>query len=462
MTDENSWIDDVIKKHRKELKDLQKSKNSFIEDSPNINYNQKFQTVNVNKSNNIQSTPFTFDHNTIVTDIPLSVQKTNNDNSLEEKLIRKKEKIKRLKNEIVHLKKENEELKQKESIINRQEDNKGGFEEEQYKNIIKELNNKISLLSNENGIKDKRIYQLESLKNKEIEMMNKKIKDFERIIDENSNNYINERKALTNEMEEYQNKLNEADKYIEIVNFFIQKIDNIFNVESRNIYDINELQNKFVDIENFIIKHTLGQQENNITNNSEVNNIEDKFLNDNSISNNLEQNNIDNNINTNLKVPHFQNKYLEEGFASNINNNSFQNELENNNSNTSDFKTLEERICKIESELKKKKTMQPTNHIRRNNSGTKNIGMKLTTNINTKTVRSKSSNKIPKPETKKVKKVKKTKKVPTKTNSYKTDNDNSKTDSNQMSTISNLNHNAYASATTTKRKKPQTAKIKKK
>ena len=42
MTDENSWIDDVIQKHRKELKDLQKSKNSFIEDSPNINYSVIF------------------------------------------------------------------------------------------------------------------------------------------------------------------------------------------------------------------------------------------------------------------------------------------------------------------------------------------------------------------------------------------------------------------------------------
>ena len=46
-------------------------------------------------------------------------------------------------------------------------------------------------------------------------------------------------------------------------------------------------------------------------------------------------------------------------------------------------------------------------------------------------------------------------------NSYKADNDNSKTDSNQMSIISNLNHNAYSSATT-KRNKPQTAKSKKK
>ena len=70
--------------------------------------------------------------------------------------------------------------------------------------------------------------------------------------------------------------------------------------------------------------------------------------------------------------------------------------------------------------------------------------MKLTTNV--KNIRSKSSNKIPKPETKKAKKAKKV------NNSYKADNDNSKTDSNQMSIISNLNHNAYSSATTKRNK----------
>ena len=58
-------------------------------------------------------------------------------------------------------------------------------------------------------------------------------------------------------------------------------------------------------------------------------------------------------------------------FASNTNNDSFQEGFENNN-NTSDLKTLEERICKIETELKKKKTKPAISHIRRNNSGTKN------------------------------------------------------------------------------------------
>ena len=272
--------------------------------------------------------------------------------------------------------------------------------------------------------------------------MNRKIKDFEVIIDENANNYINERKGLTEKIEEYQNKLNKTGRYIEMINTFINKIDTIFNVESKNVYDINELQQKLSELENFILKQT--------TNNS-VNNIEDNLLNDNSLSNNLEQNNIMN-TNTNLKMPHFQNKYLEEGFASNTNNDSFQEGFENNN-NTSDLKTLEERICKIETELKKKKTKPAISHIRRNNSGTKNLEMKLTTNV--KNIRSKSSNKIPKPETKKVKKAKKV------NNSYKADNDNSKTDSNQMSIISNLNHNAYSSATT-KPNKPQTAKSKKK
>ena len=271
--------------------------------------------------------------------------------------------------------------------------------------------------------------------------MNRKIKDFEVIIDENANNYINERKGLTEKIEEYQNKLNKTGRYIEMINTFINKIDTIFNVESKNVYDINELQQKLSELENFILKQT--------TNNS-VNNIEDNLLNDNSLSNNLEQNNIMN-TNTNLKMPHFQNKYLEEGFASNTNNDSFQEGFENNN-NTSDLKTLEERICKIETELKKKKTKPAISHIRRNNSGTKNLEMKLTTNV--KNIRSKSSNKIPKPETKKAKKAKKV------NNSYKADNDNSKTDSNQMSIISNLNHNAYSSATT-KRNKPQTAKSKK-
>ena len=207
MSNDNSWIDDVIKKHRKELKELQRSKNT-IEDTTNINYSQNFQTVNVNKSNNIENSPFKYEHRTITTDIPLSVPIKNDDNNLKEKLIKKKEKIHRLKNEIEQLKRENEELKRKESLI-QQKENKENNDEEQYKNIIKELNNKINLLTNENAIKEKRIYQLESLKNQEIEMMNKKIKDFEVIIDENSNNYINERKSLTAQIEEYQNKLNE-------------------------------------------------------------------------------------------------------------------------------------------------------------------------------------------------------------------------------------------------------------
>ena len=419
MSNDNSWIDDVIKKHRKELKELQNSKNT-IEDSHAINYSQNFHTVNVNQCS--------YEHHTITADLPSK----NEDDILQTKLIKKKEKIIRLKNEIEQLKKENEELKK----------NANNSEEEQYKSIIIELNNKISLLTNENSIKEKRIYQLESLKNQEIEKMNRKIKDFEVIIDENANNYINERKGLTEKIEEYQNKLNKTGRYIEMINTFINKIDTIFNVESKNVYDINELQQKLSELENFILKQT--------TNNS-VNNIEDNLLNDNSLSNNLEQNNIMN-TNTNLKMPHFQNKYLEEGFASNTNNDSFQEGFENNN-NTSDLKTLEERICKIETELKKKKTKPAISHIRRKNSGTKNLEMKLTTNV--KNIRSKSSNKIPKPETKKVKKAKKV------NNSYKADNDNSKTDSNQMSIISNLNHNAYSSATT-KRNKPQTAKSKKK
>ena len=159
MSNDNSWIDDVIKKHRKELKELQNSKNT-IEDSHTINYSQNFHTLNVNQCS--------YKHHTITADLPSK----NEDDILQTKLIKKKEKIIRLKNEIEQLKKENEELKK----------NANNSEEEQYKSIITELNNKISLLTNENSIKEKRIYQLESLKNQEIEKMNRKIKDFEAII----------------------------------------------------------------------------------------------------------------------------------------------------------------------------------------------------------------------------------------------------------------------------------------
>ena len=80
MSNDNSWIDNVIKKHRKELKELQNSKNT-IEDSHAINYSQNFHTVNVNQCS--------YEHHTITADLPSK----NEDDILQTKLIKKKEKI---------------------------------------------------------------------------------------------------------------------------------------------------------------------------------------------------------------------------------------------------------------------------------------------------------------------------------------------------------------------------------
>lgn len=447
MSDENSWIDDVIKQHKKQLDQLKKSKNCSEDKNT---YNTLFQTINKNPS--INHSPIKYESKTISTstNLPLSFQSQTTEDKLKEKLQSKKIKIKNLKLDIQKLKEENDELKQK----NNELENKLNFDMNAYQNnnqeslncMLDELHNKINNLETENQQKDKKIFQLETLKHQEIELMNQKIKDFEIIIDENSNNFIIERNNLTKQIENYHQKIIESDKYIEAVNFFIKKIDNIFNIESHAIYDIKELQNKLVEIENFIQKKLTSKENQNISNSSEINNIEDKFLNENSITNNEN--------NPSLVVPHFQNKYLEEGFASNTNNNSNQSlQEELLNDKETNYKTLEERVFKLENELRKKKNIE-----KRNNSGTKNFQTKVT-NTNPKTIRSKSSTKIPmvRNETKKSKKIKKNKKV---INHLQKENDNSKCDSNQMSTISNINHNTYSTYTVKKKKQPST-KIKK-
>ena len=447
MSDENSWIDDVIKQHKKQLDQLKKSKNCSEDKNT---YSTIFQTINKNPS--ISNSPIKYESKTISTstNLPLSIQTQSTEDKLRDKLQAKKLKIKNLKLDIQKLKEENDELKQKNNELENKLDSDMNVyqnnNQESLNSMLDELHKKINNLEIENQKKDKKIFQLETLKNQEIELMNQKIKDFEIIIDENSNNFITERSNLTKQIEDYQQKIMESDKYVEVVNFFIQKIDNIFNIESRAIYDIKELQNKFVEIENFILKKVTSKDNQNISKNSEINNIEDKFLNENSITNNEN--------NQNLRVPHFQNKFLEEGFASNTNNNSNQSLQEDLlNDKETDYKTLEERVFKLENELRKKK-----NTVKRNNSGTKNFQTKLT-NTNPKTIRSKSSTKIPmvRNETKKIKKIKKNKKG---INHLQKDNDNSKCDSNQMSTISNINHNTYSTYTVKKKKQPST-KIKK-
>ena len=96
-----------------------------------------------------------------------------------------------------------------------------------------------------------------------MDLLNQKIKNFE-IIDENSNNYINENKMLKIQIKNNELKLEECGKYIEIVNIFINKIDFLFGIQSKKILNIQELQNKFIEIEKLI---------QNILNNNNVHKI---------------------------------------------------------------------------------------------------------------------------------------------------------------------------------------------
>ena len=213
---------------------------------------------------------------------------------------------------------------------------------------------------------EKKIKQLENIKNKEIELMNQKIKNFEIIIDENSQNYINEIKMLKLQIQNNNLKLDENNKYTEIVNSFINKIDYIFGLQSKQIFDVQELQNKFIEIENII---------QNLLNNQNINSINNN-INNKHINNNFEEVEKDNNKNINnenlkeeteenkdnyeeLKVPHFQNKILEQI-------NSFP--LNNDEDKFQIFKNLEQRIIDLEKKIyhSPKKDIQNNNKIKKN------------------------------------------------------------------------------------------------
>ena len=314
---------------------------------------------------------------------------------------------------------------------------------------------------------EKKIKQLENIKNKEIELMNQKIKNFEIIIDENSQNYINEIKMLKLQIQNNNLKLDENNKYTEIVNSFINKIDYIFGLQSKQIFDVQELQNKFIEIENII---------QNLLNNQNINSINNN-INNKHINNNFEEVEKDNNKNINnenlkeeteenkdnyeeLKVPHFQNKILEQI-------NSFP--LNNDEDKFQIFKNLEQRIIDLEKKLHESSNQENKNKIKKNhhNNQIRNQYQKLNnenkSTSKNKVLRSKSSNKINNDniliqnknsntnqininQPKKGKKIKKTqrKKILRNNNeasSYISNNNNDNYSVSNFSTYSNLKNN---------------------
>ena len=208
---------------------------------------------------------------------------------------------------------------------------------------------------------EKKFKQLENMKNKEIELMNQKIKNFEVIVEENSQNYLNEIKMLKLQIQNNKSKLEECNKYVEIVNFFINKIDYIFGIQSKQIYDIDELQNKFIQIENLVQKILNNQSKMNdnynMNNDNKIQSFNNSKINDENINNKKNQNeeinddnksddkDINNENYNQLKVPHFQNEILEQGLC---NNHQITNREEDK---YKIFKNLEQRIIDLEKKI---------------------------------------------------------------------------------------------------------------
>ena len=126
MNDENAWIDEIIMKHKNQLKVLKDSNNEITNLNPNIS----------KSLNNFQK----FYQSDFTNTMDLHSEFKNNEIKLQKKLSEKKEKIHQLKLEITNLKNENETLKNnlKNIKLNNQNENldnlKNIIETLQYKN----------------------------------------------------------------------------------------------------------------------------------------------------------------------------------------------------------------------------------------------------------------------------------------------------------------------------------------
>lgn len=84
---------------------------------------------------------------------------------------------------------------------------------------------------------------LDKLKNQEIELMNQKIRDFELILDENQNEYIESIKGIKLELENYRKKHIEYEKFLDIMNYFFKKMQTYYNSLKKNKSQVGVKEN---------------------------------------------------------------------------------------------------------------------------------------------------------------------------------------------------------------------------
>ena len=307
-----------------ELNDLKRVKNTPMTQQPSTPFEQQqFQMPSQPHYPNVfnsmvlqqQQASFPLQQDTYTLSSP---SQTESELKLKSKLSSKKEKIKQLKSELSSVKSENEALKAQINELNNRTKKENILLTNYNTNnsLVDELQAKVNLLEIENEAKTKKIQQLETIKNEELSLMNQKIKDFEVVIDENSANYVKDIAQYKTQIDNYKIKLLHYEKYVDVVNFFISKVNlmlqlnitslnNNDNVTDANgIYDINELQNVLIQIETFI-NETIHTNNSN-TNNYNMN-IQPSFQNANAHIDNQEQEEIapnhvsndNNNVNNN-------------------------------------------------------------------------------------------------------------------------------------------------------------------
>ena len=419
MNDDSSWIDDIIQQHKKQLDNLKNKKNT-IDDNIDILSDENFKSNNhlnqigkisknfknldvepsqkfktINQFNNEKSSfNKNINPNVFITKEINNLKINNNEEEL-------KEEIKKLKEENESLKIENETLKKYLEENNNSKINNNNVDIEKYKNIIDQLNSQLNKIEEEKENNEKKIKQLESIKNQEVDLLNQKIKNFEIIIDENSNNYINENKMLKIQIKNNELELEECGKYIEIVNIFINKIDFLFGIQSKKILNIQELQNKFIEIEK-LIQNILNNNNIHKISKLENNNVKEDFNSKSEKDINESVEKEENKNDENLKVPHFQNEILEQG----VGNYQINNLTSNREDKYQIFKNLEQRIIDLEKKLYQNPNQENKNHkmkkYNNNNKNIVNINSGITyinnnenkSNSKNKVLRSKSSGKI--------------------------------------------------------------------
>ena len=191
-------------------------------------------------------------------------------NEMQQKLLRKKAKIKKYKANIEVLKCENEELKKRICDLESQNKQLKLASNENTINKENELLSKINLLESNLYVKNEqfeKMQQMEILRSRNIEMLNQKCKEYQMIIDQNVNEYNQRLNILSNENNQYRNKIEELDKMCLLFNFFIKRISTILpSMSNHNITfdDSKKFQNELIFFENCIID--LNQQNISLSN----------------------------------------------------------------------------------------------------------------------------------------------------------------------------------------------------